>query len=160
MGNKLKKTQKMKFGISRIPEKFYFAYGSNMNREQMIFRCPDSEVVAKAKISGFRFVINSRGVATIVPDENSCVWGIVWKISAYDEARLDIFEGVRLGVYFKKVMSVQFGNNRSVESLVYIAKNSKRGIPRQGYLERIIDGARFYGINEKYISEIERLSYV
>lgn len=28
-----------------IKEKHYFAYGSNMNLNQMAFRCPDAEVV-------------------------------------------------------------------------------------------------------------------
>jgi len=47
--------------------RFYFAYGSNINQEQMAFRCNDALPVAIAYVRNFRFVINSMGVATIIP---------------------------------------------------------------------------------------------
>ena len=32
----------------------YFAYGSNMNLNQMAFRCPDAEVVDTVRLEGYR----------------------------------------------------------------------------------------------------------
>ena len=57
-------------------DRLYFAYGSNMNPVQMRFRCPTSKAVALATLKGYRFTINSRGVATIVESEKSSVNGI------------------------------------------------------------------------------------
>ena len=55
----------------------YFAYGSNMDANQMSKRCPDAVMVATGMATGFRFRINTNGVATIVPDEMSSVHGIM-----------------------------------------------------------------------------------
>lgn len=36
-----------------IDSKLYFAYGSNMNDEQMEFRCPDAEAVGTVCLEGY-----------------------------------------------------------------------------------------------------------
>jgi len=47
----------------------YFAYGSNMWRHQMaVQRCPGAEFSGVGLLRGWRFLINARGVATIVPE--------------------------------------------------------------------------------------------
>ncbi len=127
-----------------------------MNRDQMIARCPNSKPFAKAKLLGFRFAINSRGVATIVPDKEEAAWGVVWKISPLDEARLDLFEGIKMRVYLKRTIEVSFANNRQKKALTYVARNSKPGIPRIGYIDKIIEGAKFFGLPQKYITQLER----
>jgi len=104
--------------------------------------------------------INSRGVATIVPDESSKVSGVVWKISDMDELRLDHFEGVKAGAYLKNEIAVSLGDKRKRKALVYVDKVYDSGIPREGYLEKIICGARYFGLGRKYISNLERLAYV
>lgn len=139
--------------------KLYFAYGSNMNPNQMKKRCPHSKAIAKARLRGFRLAINSRGVATVVNDSNKYVSGVVWQISAKDEAMLDVYEGVKAGVYSKKIVSVSFGNNRTKEALIYVDKNTYSGTPRVGYLEKIINGAKFFGLDKSYITNLERLKY-
>lgn len=59
----------------------YFAYGSNMNLNQMAFRCPDAEVVDTVRLEGYRlaFCMNGggNGVATILPEEGSYVDGVL-----------------------------------------------------------------------------------
>ena len=139
--------------------RLYFAYGSNMHPAQMLSRCPHSKAVAKATVKGYKLAINSRGVATIVKSENSRVSGVVWKISASDEAALDFFEGVHVGAYAKLRMDLCLGENRIASALVYVDKNSEAGVPRAGYLEKIIRGAKFFGLGRDYISKLERLAY-
>ena len=46
----------------------YAAYGSNINLEQMAYRCPNSKVAGTAMLKGYE--LEFRGVATIVPKEN------------------------------------------------------------------------------------------
>ena len=46
-------------------KQLYIAYGSNINLEQMAFRCPHSKVVGVSEIKNFE--LEFRGVATIVP---------------------------------------------------------------------------------------------
>ena len=60
-----------------IKEKHYFAYGSNMNLNQMAFRCPDAEVVGPVRLEGYCLAFcrngGGNGVATILPEEGSYV---------------------------------------------------------------------------------------
>ena len=50
-------------------KQLYIAYGSNINLEQMAYRCPHSKVVGTSEIKNFE--LEFRGVATIVPKENA-----------------------------------------------------------------------------------------
>lgn len=61
-------------------------------------RCPEAELVSVGTISGWRFRINAHGVATIVPEDESTVWGVVWRLSKRDEQNLDYYEGVDMGL--------------------------------------------------------------
>ena len=79
---------------------FYFAYGSNMNQEQMEYRCQNSRPLGKVSLLGYRFIINSRGVATIIPHNYSTVNGVLWLLNLKHEFTLDYFEGVKKKTYF------------------------------------------------------------
>ena len=68
---------------------FYFAYGSNMNQDQMKFRCLYSRPLGKVSLFGYRFIVNSRGVATIIPRNYSIARGILWSINLKHEFTLD-----------------------------------------------------------------------
>lgn len=45
----------------------YFGYGSNLSSTQMCSRCPGSEAVGLAFLPGYRFIINERGFANVLP---------------------------------------------------------------------------------------------
>ena len=61
----------------------YFAYGSNMDHEQMSVRCSGATPLATAVLAAHRFVINSEGVATVVSDPLLCVHGLLWSLTEY-----------------------------------------------------------------------------
>ena len=46
----------------------YFAYGSNMNLEQMAVRCPGARMVDLVRKTGWRYLINQRGYVTSIDD--------------------------------------------------------------------------------------------
>ena len=133
---------------------FYFAYGSNMNQEQMKYRCLNSRPLGKVSLLGYRFIINSRGVANIIPNNYSTVNGILWLINPKHELILDYFEGVKKKIYFKKYCYITYLNQR-VLSLVYIAFNKVIGNPRKGYLEKVINGATSFNAEKKWINELK-----
>ena len=37
-----------------MKDRYYFAYGSNMNLEQMKYRCPAAEVVENVRLENYR----------------------------------------------------------------------------------------------------------
>ena len=48
-----------------MSRKEYFAYGSNLNFEQMAYRCPEATVVGTAKLDGYELAFR-RGYLTIL----------------------------------------------------------------------------------------------
>ncbi len=92
-----------------MPENLYFAYGSNINLDQMAQRCPNAEPLGVVVLNGYelQFRGNSRGagVATIAPKRGGKVYGLLWNITEKCEASLDIYEGYPR-LYTKKQVSV------------------------------------------------------
>ncbi len=78
---------------------YYFAYGSNMNQQQMQERCPESLLIGKARLSHYKldFTIYSEkrkcGCADIVLTKDGEVWGLLYIVSDSDLEALDTFEG-------------------------------------------------------------------
>ena len=77
----------------------YFAYGSNLDLRQMKMRCPLSKLVSKGLLSGHSLTFNKYssgwdgGVADVIRDKDSEVWGLVFEISESDLEKLDRYEG-------------------------------------------------------------------
>ena len=87
-----------------MPERLYFAYGSNINLDQMAFRCPAAEVVSPVTLNGYRLLF--RGVATIAPDPVAQVKGLLWRLTPECERALDRYEGYPT-YYEKQNVNVQ-----------------------------------------------------
>jgi gamma-glutamylcyclotransferase (GGCT)/AIG2-like uncharacterized protein YtfP len=137
---------------------FYFAYGSNMNPKQMEARCPEATPAGVASLEGWSVAINSRGVATIVPDEaGSGVEGVLWWVSETCLRSLDRYEGVETGHYVRETFRVRL-DHEIVPAIVYVASSSDLGEPRSGYLEGILYGASYFGLSRTYRDRLEELS--
>jgi len=133
----------------------YFAYGSNMDLVQMNNRCERAATVSTATLPFYRFIINSHGVATVVPDRASAVLGLLWQISESDERALDGYEGVESGAYKREYVDVETPDGKKVRALVYVATDSTPGRPRPGYLERILSAAKACGLPETYLGQLK-----
>ena len=133
----------------------YFAYGSNMDLVQMGSRCERAATVSTAELRSHRFIINSRGVATVVSDRASTVHGLLWRITKEDERSLDRHEGVVQGIYRKAFMKVSVSGGRKVRALVYVATDSTPGESRPGYMEKIVSAAQECGLPQAYIDQLK-----
>ena len=131
-------------------EKLYFAYGSNMNLNQMAFRCPDAQVVDTVRLEGYRlaFCGEENGVATILPEEGSYVDGVLWRISERDEQHLDHYEGFPF-LYGKEPVTVTNQDGVRREIMAYTMNSPYKdapALPSQSYLSGILHGCRQNGI--------------
>lgn len=79
---------------SDTTQSLYFAYGSNLSLDQMRVRCPHSRYIGRARLPDYRWQINQRGFANVVPEPGSFVEGLCYILTFTDEARLDRNEGV------------------------------------------------------------------
>ena len=132
----------------------YFAYGSNMVLEAMRERCPTARALAPAVLAGWRYRINDRGFATVVPEAGSVVHGLLWEIDAEAEAALDVYEALDEGMYLKTQLTVTRSGQR-VTAMVYLATGSEHGLPIPGYQEEIIGAAAALGAPEAYLDELK-----
>ncbi len=132
----------------------YFAYGSNMDLAQMSNRCERAATVSTAELPFHRFIINSRGVATVVPDPASTVQGLLWRITEADERSLDHHEGVTQGLYQKTFLKVTLPSGKNIRALFYVATDSTPGEPRPGYMEKVVSAAQECGLPDSYIDQL------
>ena len=135
--------------------KIYFAYGSNMNFDQMALRAPSSCFISVGFIKNNQFIINSNGVASLIRKENSRVYGALWKLNEDDLINLDKFEGLHKQIYKRVEGTVFDSNNHQTLAQIYIASDSTFGQPRLGYLEKIIESAKSLQFDNQYIEELK-----
>ena len=54
-----------------MEENLYFAYGSNLDLEQMAQRCPDAEIVGPVRLENYELRFRGSGFATVAPKKGS-----------------------------------------------------------------------------------------
>lgn len=97
----------------------YFAYGSNINLDQMRYRCPDATVYGQAVLDNYDLRFRGSGVATVEPKEGACVYGLLWELTDKCEASLDRYEGYPR-LYIKQTLEVRTFDGQRVPVMAYI----------------------------------------
>ena len=101
---------------------YYFAYGTNINRQQMLERCPDSKPMFVATLPNYKlvFVGWSRqwrgGVATIQPFRGEKIFGAVYEVSEACLRRLDKHESS----YERLNVTVFDEDGEPIEAITYV----------------------------------------
>jgi hypothetical protein len=96
-------------------------------------------------------MINCRGVASVVSAVASDVYGVLWDLTLRHERALDGYEGIDAGWYYKTVVEVESGLTDLQQAMIYIACDQVEGVPRPGYMEKIVAAAESFGLPEPYI---------
>ncbi len=130
-------------------KQLYIAYGSNINLEQMAFRCPHSKVVGTSEIKNFE--LEFRGVATIVPKENTSVPVLIWELDERDLPTLNRYE-VYPRLYRQEEMSFEL-NGQSYKGMAYLMNRGEISPPSQQYYDTILQGYRENGLDESYLQK-------
>ena len=132
-------------------EELYFAYGSNLNLDQMAVRCPQAGVVGKAVLEGYELAFR-RGVLTILPKEGSRVNGLLCRVNAWDELTIDRYEGYP-HLYTKELLPVRTDSGpQTVVAYVMTAPYCERTQPPTStYLQTVLDGCRMAGFDPKAV---------
>jgi gamma-glutamylcyclotransferase (GGCT)/AIG2-like uncharacterized protein YtfP len=131
-------------------EVLYFAYGSNLWQQQMTERCPEHKKIGTGILGGWRWIITTRGYASIVFSEVDYVLGTVYDLSEADICNLDRFEGVAQGSYRKEMITVNV-DGRDLNCLVYIDMVTEVGKPKEEYIDRINNGIRDAELPNAYV---------
>ena len=137
-------------------KKFYVAYGSNLHRGQMRYRCPDATVYGTGVVKNYSLTFwgNSRGygVATILP-------GAKTEISAADEKSLDHYEGYP-HLYRKENIDVIMDDGATVTGIVYIMNYGTAADPSPFYYETIAHGYCDFGFDLAFLQQARQKIYL
>lgn len=141
--------------VTRIPEhaNLYFAYGSNMDMQQMKTRCPSAKFVGLSNIKNFDYYIDARGVASLRPKVGATAYGILWDIRDPDDwQKLDYYEGVHHDNYRRHYIQDEdlAGDQRCA---VYISTTASVGEPRHNYQEKIVRSV--YELKDHLLNEYD-----
>lgn len=147
-------------------KRYYIAYGSNLNIEQMKVRCPNARVIGTAVIKDYQLLFKGSRTGsylTIEPKAGASVPVAVWEVTEACEASLDRYEGYPT-FYYKKNMTldikgIKTGKVRRRTAFVYIMHEERElGIPSHYYVKTCINGYRSFGFDEKHIFDAIEIS--
>ena len=139
--------------------RIYLAYGSNMNIEQMAYRCPDARLLGTAVLDGYRLMFRRkrRPVATIEKEAGCSVPVVLWEISEDCEVSLDEYEGYPL-LYTKTDIRLPF-NGRMITAMAYVMTPGQQlGAPHEDYYQTILKGYRDNNLDPEPLDEAVRWS--
>ena len=143
--------------LSHKPSIYYLAYGSNLLPERIYGRCSDAVYVGRTVLKGWRMLFKKSKTgcfATIEQDANREVPCVVFKVSEYDEAMLDKYEGYPRYYYKRKFEEkILFNSGKwSVEPrkcIAYILHEERvLGMPSDEYMGILIRGYSHWGFDE------------
>lgn len=139
----------------------YFAYGSNLNEDDLIKQCkkkgldiPKLSNPKPFRLEGYKlgFTRKSKdrkgGVADLISSPGDFCWGVVFDIAQQDLDILDVKEGVEYGSYRQLILP-----NGMITYEVMKKENFVK--PHVDYVDLIIDGARHYGLPQSWIDKLE-----
>ena len=127
-----------------------------MSALQMHERCPGARAIAHSILTDWRFIITTRRTASIVPEKNAAVHGVLWRCTPEHQYTLDCYEGVRIGNYRRRIVNVVDRDGVWRNSIIYVGANRNRGIGRLDYLKTaVLPGARHHDLPQDYIEELE-----
>ena len=137
---------------------YYFAYGSNMNHEQMKSRCPTASFLGRGKLKGYKFVYDGYSVtrdgavANVIKANGYVTEGALFEVDDACIKNLDHYEGSPKS-YQRKVVLVEDDTGKSYHAFIYLREPQKLGQPSDEYRNVILKGARECGLSEEYIKD-------
>lgn len=150
----------------------YFAYGSNLDPDQMRERCPDSQIVGLAVLPDHKltFPLYSQrwggGAAGVTHEHGGTVWGALYELSESDLASLDRYEhwigpGDHHNLYDRDLVTVELTRPddgsvpRRVRAITYFARTLNPTPPTRRYMDTVLKGARHHQLPAEYVEWLE-----
>ena len=128
-----------------------------MSSRRLKERVPSAWSVTTARINNYRFICNKIGgnrvcYANIEYDENSHLYGVIYKLKPDDFNTLDIYEGN----YQRTEVKVET-NSKEINAITYISDYTGDNLQvADWYKEHILTGAREHQLPEEYIQTIKK----
>lgn len=131
-------------------KKYYLAYGSNLNLNQMNYRCWSAKPIGSIILNDYRLVYKGRAdffaYLTIEKCKGYNVPLGLFEVSPFDIFSLDNYEGYPT-FYSKFYIPIEIGG-KSKKALIYIMnKNFDYHLPRLEYIKTCFEGYNDFGFD-------------
>tara|TARA_Y100001937_G_scaffold101268_1_gene138875 strand:+ start:724 stop:1188 length:465 start_codon:yes stop_codon:yes gene_type:complete len=117
---------------------YYFAYGSNLNKDQMRYRCPRAQSIGWDYLDSYQLVF--RGVADIEQEPDAQVPVGIWRITPDCLDALDHYEGYP-DLYTRRKVKVG-----DYWGWIYLMNRGGYNFPSEFYYQAIADGYKNFNI--------------
>ena len=139
----------------------YAAYGSNLNVEQMRYRCPEAKIIGTAAIPDYQLMFKGSKTGsylTIEKDEGSEVPVGIWRVTGRDIEALDFYEGYP-SFYYKKSFILPCSDGRRHRVFAYIMHEDRPlGVPANWYVNTCLRGYSDFNLDKRYLWDAVRFS--
>lgn len=147
------------------PTLWYFAYGSNVDPRTFLGRRgmrPHEACVAQLEDYELRFDLpigpGERGVANVGRRAGSRIWGMAYRLTLADAARLDRTEGVHRGFYRRVTVAPRTREGLALSAFTYHSPRGRAGRkPSRRYLGLLLSGARHHGLPAEWMEHLRGL---
>ena len=139
----------------------YAAYGTNLDPHRMAQRAPYSPLADTGWLMGWRLTFGGEDIsfdgalATVVEEPSESVFVALYEIHPLDEASLDAWEGVDLGLWRKVRVRVSTMAGELLAWL-YVLDAYEGGLPSAQYLSLLADAAEAGGAPDDYVASLRR----
>lgn len=139
----------------------YFAYGSNMDLDQMRSRCPGTKVIGVGQLPHYKIAFTrwsrswKSGTADILPERGEIVYGALYDLSQDDLKKMDKFADYP-NSYIRQDVVVSC-EGEQLPALTYVARRSGVFFPSQSYIGKMVRGAVFHDIPEAYLAFLKSI---
>ncbi len=139
----------------------YFAYGSNMDHEQMQTRCPGHRVIGTVRLPNYALAFTrwsrswNSGTADILPERGKEICGVLYDLTLDDLKRMDKFADYP-NSYIRQDVFVEM-DGETLPALTYVAIRQGVFLPSRAYLSKMIQGAEKNKVSERYLGFLKSL---
>lgn len=142
----------------RVSQVLYFAYGSNLDADQLRERCPSSNSRCAARLRNHRLDFTyystrwTGGAADVLPHSGDDVWGVVYELAERDLVRLDRYESG----YERVTLSVEGPDGEHYAVITYMVREKRNFPPSDMYLDKILDWAERWNLPPDYLARLRQ----
>ena len=137
----------------------YAAYGTNLDADQILHRCPHSQSRGPGWWVGWPLTFAGEdlgwegALATVVEDPGAQVFVMVYDVPPQDEVTLDRWESAVTGLYRKIRVRVQMLTGEEL-CWTYVLDGYEGGLPSARYLGLMADAAEKGGAPDDYVAAL------
>lgn len=147
-----------------MKKRYYIAYGSNLNLQQMRMRCPDARVIGTGEIKDYELLFKGSLTGSYLTIEK-CKGGrvpvAVWETTEADEAALDRYEGFPT-FYYKSEMELDIkdlrpGRVHRRNCYIYIMHEDRQiRVPSYMYIDIALQDTEPSDLMRRYFSKLSK----